>query len=286
MSLEPSWSLVLELPRRHLEALATRLVALGFPAFEERPTRRGVCVVVYAPSVAALEAVRDALLRGLASDGVAAGELGVELVEVPSSWALEWTKYLEPVELTPSLRLFPWRPTRPPLASELYLEPAFAFGFGEHPSTRLAARWLEASCQGAPGCSVLDVGCGTGVLAFVARRAGAGAVTGVDLSSEAIAAARVNAELNGVDGVAFCCGQVADVHDTFERVVANIEASVLSALAPGIAACVAPGGELGLSGFIAEQCDDLVHRYAEAGLGLERRASSGDWCLLVGTRPA
>jgi ribosomal protein L11 methyltransferase len=281
----PSWSLVLGLPRRDREALVARLVELGFPSFEERSARHGLEIVVHAPTQAPLLALRDALLDGSPLGALEAHPLRAELVEVPPTWALEWTKYLGPVALTPSFTLYPWRPATAPRAGELYLEPAFAFGFGEHASTRLAAAWLEAACRQRPGCSVLDVGCGTGVLALLARRAGAGAVAGVDVAEAAIAAARANAELNGVEGVSFSRAAVGAMDARFDRVVANIEAPVLEQLAPGIAARLAPGGELGLAGFIAEQCDGLVRCYADVGILLEQRASEDEWCLLAGAGP-
>jgi len=122
------------------------------------------------------------------------------------------------------------------------------------------------------------------VLALVARRAGAGAVLGIDVADAAIAAARANAEINGIDGVSFRSVSVDGLDVRFDCVVANIEANVLELLAPGIAARVRTGGELALAGFIDEQCDGVVRCYAAAGIRLERHAKVDDWCLLVGTR--
>ena len=131
---------------------------------------------------------------------------------------------------------------------------------------------------------MLDVGCGTGVLALVARRAGAGAVLGIDVADAAIAAARANAVINGIDGVSFRSVPVDGLDVRFDRVVANIVANVLELLAPGIATRVRTGGELALAGFIDEQCDGVVRCYAASGIRLGRHAKVDDWCLLVGTR--
>jgi ribosomal protein L11 methyltransferase len=285
MTLEPCWSLSIEIGRRYLSALVARLRELGFPSIEERPAPLGACVVVYASSQGALEALRDALSSSLPSLGLLPGQLRWRIAEVPPDWALEWTRHLGPVALTSTITLFPHRPEAATRAGELYLEPAFAFGFGEHPSTCLAARWLETSCRAKPGVSVLDVGCGTGVLALVARLAGAGSVLGIDVAEPAILAARANAALNVLD-VTFRRSGIAEVAGAFERVVANIEAGVLCELASDIVSRVAPGGELGLAGFIDEQCEGVVRCFASAGLELALRDTLEDWCLLAGTRQA
>jgi ribosomal protein L11 methyltransferase len=283
MTPEVTWSLAITLPRRQLEGLVARLAELGFVSFEERRAPAGIKLVVYSAERGELERLRGLLLAAPGA-GVSASQLRFELERVPEGWALEWTRHLEPVALTPSVMLYPSRPSRAPTPGELYLEPAFAFGFGEHPSTRLIAGWLESSCRATPGVSVLDVGCGTGVLSLLARRSGASRVLGVDISEAAIASARANAELNAIDGVSFLSGGVDAAGGEFDRVVANIEAVVLCALAPGIAARLSARGELAVAGLISEQCDGVARSFASAGVRLGLRETSDGWCLLVGSR--
>lgn len=282
MNPEPCFSLSIDVPRRLLGSLAQRLAELGRSSFEERAAAGGARVLVYDASAEEL----GRLQRELAgpSSGVLGAALRFEIAEVAPDWALAWTAHLQPVALTPSITLYPHAPQGAPDVGALYLEPAFAFGFGEHESTRLLARWLEDSCKRNPGLSVLDVGCGTGVLALVAQRAGAGQVVGVDLSEPAIAAARANAALNQLGSVRFVRGSIADVDGQFERVVANIEATVLVELAPSIAGKLSPTGELALAGLIREQCDEVVGRYALLGVDLAVHEEVDGWCALVGRR--
>jgi ribosomal protein L11 methyltransferase len=276
-------SLTIDLPSAYVGWISARLSELGFLAFEEQACPAGARIIVYHQSEARLELVRHRL-EAQASGMAPSLALKLELGRPASSWALAWTEHLQPVKLTERITLFPHAPTRTPLAGELYLKPAFAFGFGEHPSTRLSARWLEGACRAHAGCSVLDVGCGTGVLALVAHLSGASRVLGLDVSGAAVEAARANAELNRATGVVFRSTAIGDLDEQFDRVVANIEASVLFDSSDDIARSVAVGGELALSGFIVEQCEPLLRRYREVRVKLELREEEGDWCLLVGQR--
>jgi ribosomal protein L11 methyltransferase len=275
--------LSIELARRERDWLVDRLAHCGFSSFEEQSRRGRACLIVYDPSRERLGALQSAL-RVSAAERRPVLVLGCALGLAPSDWALRWTEYLEPVQLTPSLTLYPSRAPPEPGSGALYLEPAFAFGFGEHASTRLMAAWLEACCRVHPGCSVLDVGCGTGVLALVACKSGAGRVLGVDTSEPAVLAARANAASNQLTA-SFTQQSAEELDERFDYVVANIEAPVLLAASRAIVRCASAARALALAGFIEEQVDELVQHYAGLGIVLHRQASEADWCLLCARLP-
>jgi ribosomal protein L11 methyltransferase len=258
------------------------LARLGHTALEERASALGTTLLVYGQDPSELERARVAIERTLTDSGVAAPSCA--LTPVDPSWSLAWTEHLDVVQLTPNLRVVPSAlPSAGRAAGELYLEPAFAFGFGEHPSTRLAAIALERRCRREPSPSVLDVGTGTGILALVAACSGAARVLGIDTSEAALAAARHNAAQNGLsERCLFADTPLAELGGTFDLVVANIEGRTLSELAPLLVARLGSGGELLLSGFIDEQVPALSERFGALGLELGSSADEGEWRLLSG----
>ena len=164
-------------------------------------------------------------------------------------------------------------------ARNLVLDPGIAFGTGSHPTTRLCLEWLAAHVT--PGTSVLDYGCGSGILAIAAALLGATRVTGTDIDPQAIEASRANARANGVDARFVGVEALGDAR--FTLVVANILARPLCALAPVLAACTMSGGRVALCGILADQVDAVVEAYsAWYDIAVARRHEA--WVLLDGTR--
>ncbi|WP_419865379.1 50S ribosomal protein L11 methyltransferase [Candidatus Poriferisodalis sp.] len=177
---------------------------------------------------------------------------------------------------------FPWADADAPAVVEV--DPGEAFGAGTHPSTRLLAEWLAERITG--GERVLDVGCGSGVLALIAARLGAAEAVGIDIEPAAISAAEANARRNGLDRVSsFGTFPVGHAElGTFDVVVANITADVLIALAGDIAARVAPGGRLAVSGISAGQASSVAAAYRPHGIELTDPVRLDDWVSVDGRR--
>ncbi|MGI8560948.1 MAG: 50S ribosomal protein L11 methyltransferase [Luteimonas sp.] len=175
-------------------------------------------------------------------------------------------------------------PTRETSAT-VRLDPGLAFGSGTHPTTALCLRWLDALAgDGAlRGKTVLDFGCGSGILALAALKLGAAGAVGIDNDPQALLATRDNAERNGV-AEALSVYLPDDAPETsYPVVVANILASALDALADTLAARVAPGGRIALSGVLDGQQASLLLRYA-AWFDDLRVEVDGDWVRIDGLR--
>lgn len=195
-------------------------------------------------------------------------------------WVRRTQAQFTPQEVAPRLWIVPsWHALPDPGAVNVVLDPGLAFGTGTHPTTRLVLRWLATHVAG--GESVIDFGCGSGILAIAAMKLGAGRVEGVDIDPQAVDAAAANARRNGVDArfVAAADGLHAPAH----LVVANILAQPLIVLAPLLARLNLPGGRLALSGILVEQADE-VHAAYGAWYDFELPIEEDGWVLLSGTR--
>lgn len=228
-------------------------------------------------------------LLGLSeADGKATAWLTARVTDLPvegtweaveeRDWHAEWQARLEPVDVG-CLRVAPPWKAQP---GDVVIEPAQAFGTGHHETT---AGCLTALCErDLRGCSVLDVGTGSGVLAIAAARLGADPVVAIDTDPLAVHAATANAGLNAVK-VAVRLGSVEAVPGSYDVVLANLDTATLIRLAPALTVRLAHGGCLIASGISLERSADAAAALIGTGLAITPRPG-GEWVVLLGSRSA
>jgi len=180
-----------------------------------------------------------------------------------------------------------WHEPPEPGACNVRIDPGVAFGTGSHPTTQLCLAWLD---QHLPAhASVLDYGCGSGILSICAALLGAGQVVGVDIDPQALRTARSNARRNAVRAqYTSAAGLATDGSRRFDVVIANILANPLERLAPTLVRYLQPGGTIVLSGILERQVDAVTaaYRRASAALALSVVGKQDGWVVLAGTRSA
>ena len=281
---EPRYPYVaVDVPEADTDEAGALLFELGAGGVEERDTTtlaRGAAGKV--TLVASFERDEDA--RSAVAELPAEWSPRVEEV-VGDAWRDEWKKYFEPFRVCEGVVVRPpWREhAAAPGERVVVLEPGRAFGTGLHETTSLVAQVLAG--EALAGAAVLDVGCGSGILALVALALGAERARAIDVDPDAVAVTRENAERNGVaDRVAAGETPVGDVAERYPVVLANIEAKTLVELAPGLIPRVAPGGLLVLSGILAPdvaptQLEDV--RRAFAALREDAVHRKGEWIAVA-----
>jgi ribosomal protein L11 methyltransferase len=223
------------------------------------------------------------------------GELAVRPVH-EEEWASAWKRYFPVLRVGRRLVIRPtWRRHRArPDDVVLALDPGMAFGTGLHPTTRLCLdgieRWSDEGLL--DGARVLDVGCGSGILAIAAARLGARSVHGVDTDPIAVDATLANARRNRVlrrvtasRGSVPVTGRGAAARAPFDLLLANLIASLLTELAGSLAASIRPGGRMLASGIFIDREAQVADAFRAQGLDIRRRGQEGDWVVLDVERP-
>ncbi|HJV05821.1 MAG TPA: 50S ribosomal protein L11 methyltransferase [Chromobacteriaceae bacterium] len=195
-------------------------------------------------------------------------------------WVRMTQAQFDPIRISDRLWITPtWHQPPAPDAINLQLDPGLAFGTGSHPTTRLCLQWLDANIRG--GESVLDYGCGSGILAIAALKLGAASAVGVDIDAQAVRSSLDNASQNNV--VAHFCLPDADPEATYDVVLANILANPLRMLGNLLASHVKTGGKIVLSGILAEQAEELSAIYTQ-WFEMDAPVFDEGWTRLTGTR--
>ena len=215
------------------------------------------------------------------------GELPAHEIEhiEDQDWERSWMDNFQPMRFGQRLWIVPsWHAAPEPEAVNLLLDPGLAFGTGTHPTTALCLEWLDG--QDLNDCTMIDFGCGSGILAIAALLLGAPQAIGTDIDPQALEASRDNAGRNGIDPARFPVYLPADMpQQPAEVVVANILAGPLVSLAPQITALVKAGGRLALSGILAEQAEKVRAAYADA-FDLDPTAIKDGWVRISGFKRA
>jgi ribosomal protein L11 methyltransferase len=282
-----SWTLVLAAPPDQLEVITAELFELGALGVELQEP--GMPLMPGTPGLPEGMGRAIAHFDQRANADAAAAALHLEPpVEVPArDWSVAWRAHHKVMRVGPRSWVYPpWEPA--PEGVAVAIDPGMAFGTGSHPTTALCLERLDESLAERPRADVLDVGTGSGVIALMAVKLGAGRVCGTENDIVALEAARRGAELNGIAPGRvewLLADEPSQVPGQFGIVVANILLNTLEELAPQIASKVAPRGRLVLSGLLAEQGEAAQRAYAAQGLGPAASAERAGWIRLEMERP-
>ncbi len=198
-------------------------------------------------------------------------------------WEREWLRDFRPMAFGQRLWIVPGEWATPAQAQVVVrLDPGLAFGTGTHPTTAMCLRWLDAELD--TQATMIDYGCGSGILAVSALALGARQAQAFDIDPQALLATRENAVRNHVQERLRVFAQARDLQPA-QIVVANILAGPLIELAPVLCELVRPGGKLVLAGLLAAQSEEIRAAYTP-WLNLQQACQVDDWVLLAGQRPA
>lgn len=291
-------SISLDTDAVHADALSDALLAAGAMSVSVEDAQAGTVLETPqfgepgSPTTPIWEQSRVVALFEPASDldariATAVQAAGLDLAVTPrhdttvaeQDWVRLTQSQFDPIRISARLWIVPsWHVAPDPAAINLELDPGLAFGTGSHPTTRLCLEWLDAHIT--PGDTLLDYGCGSGILAIAAAKLGARAVDAVDIDPAAVRSTADNAARNS----AVLRATLPDgASGSYPLVLANILATPLKLLAPLLGGHVAPGGWLVMAGILERQADDLRAAY-RPHLAIEVLDSDEGWVLMGGQR--
>ncbi|MGF1687768.1 50S ribosomal protein L11 methyltransferase [Photobacterium japonica] len=261
---------------------ATFLDAQDTPVFEPLPGETRLWGDTDVIGLYDAETDMDFVLSMLKNSPLIADDFAYKIEQIEDKdWEREWMDNFHPMRFGRRLWICPsWREVPEPDAVNVMLDPGLAFGTGTHPTTSLCLEWLDG--QDLTGKTVIDFGCGSGILAIAAIKLGAAKVIGIDIDPQAILASRDNAERNGVaDQLELFLPQDQPQDIQADVVVANILAGPLRELSPVIKSLVKDGGLLAISGVLETQAEDVATYYSDE-LTLDPTTVREDWCRISG----
>ena len=243
------------------------------------PLWENIEVVALFDADQAVEAIINTLGDTLAPQPLPAWKL--EPLE-DKDWQNEWIKHFKPMQFGRRLWICPsWSPPPDPDAVNILLDPGLAFGTGTHATTALCLQWLDENIRG--GETLIDFGCGSGILALAAVKLGAKCVWAVDNDPQALVSCRSNAQKNQLSQHIIPCTAEQLNPPPVDIIVANILANPLLQLAPKFSELLKPGGHIVLSGILGNQVETIEARYRQ-WFRLDSPAQQDDWVRLHGIK--
>jgi len=236
---------------------------------------------IFVPDEKELSSYIEYINKRLPEEGISY-EISLLKIE-EDSWADSWKKYFEPIR-EGRLTVAPSWEEYPESESELVvrIDPGMAFGTGAHETTRLVMRLMQEEIS--HGDTVLDLGCGSGILSICAAKLGAGAVYGYDIDPVAVRVSRENAEINGADNITFATSDllksVKKQTNGYDVCVANIVSEIIIRMLPDISDYLKPCAPIILSGIVKEKRSEVLTAASKLGFALLGEASENDWVAL------
>lgn len=253
------------------------------PIFEPRPGDVTLWAHTLATGLFDAETDIPSVVNNLKKSAVFSGDIQFKVDALEDKdWEREWMDNFHPIQFGRNLWICPsWREAPEPDAVNILLDPGMAFGTGTHPTTAMCLRWIDAHPP--TDQTVLDFGCGSGILGIAALLFDAQHAIGIDIDQQALIATKDNAERNGVAEAFELYLPSEQPRIQVDLVLANVLAGPLRELADTILGFVKPGGQLVLSGILERQIDAVTTAY-QPHIQFDTPTIDGDWAMLSGTR--
>ncbi|MEZ9527058.1 50S ribosomal protein L11 methyltransferase [Enterovibrio norvegicus] len=262
----------------------TFLDAKDTPVFEPLPGETRLWGETDILALYDAETDMDAVLAILKASPLLADDFAYKVEQLEDKdWERAWMDNFKPMQFGQRLWVCPsWCDAPDPNAVNIMLDPGLAFGTGTHPTTALCLEWLDG--QELTGKTVIDFGCGSGILSLAALLLGAEKVIGIDIDPQALQASKDNAERNGVaDRLELYLPQDQPDNLKAEFVVANILAGPLRELSPVIKSLMMPNGKLAMSGVLDTQAESVADCYRDE-LTIDDIIVKEEWCRITGQK--
>lgn len=261
-----AYQLKISFPEALHETLQSYLYELDFSTFEEGEMGKddeGNIIILNENTLIKISSAALTPLEILSKDlKTLSTDIHTEIYPLTTDFNNAWKEFSKPIVVSDNILIQPsWIPLKESYPVTIHLDPGLAFGSGGHETTLLCMRAIEKVVKEKQITSMLDVGCGSGVLSILGRKLGVRKVVGIDVDELAIVSSKENASQNELDDIDFSTTPLSSVTETYDLIVANIISSVLDSLMDDIKKKLNPNGTLILSGLLGSELREFKERH-------------------------